>query len=108
MRGERAKTLEPHLVLGWPHAAIVWQADEIEAGLVVRAPELEKATRRATRSKRLWESVSYRMRTWNATMARTERVMMIATRLADASSRASGISSEKTIQIIAPAANPSP
>ena len=35
MRGEGAKTLEPHLVLGWPDAAIVWLADEIEAGLVV-------------------------------------------------------------------------
>src|ERR671910_2807326 len=50
----------------------------------------------------------HRMSTWKATMARTERVMMIATRLADASSRASGISSENTIQIMAPAANPSP
>jgi nucleotide-binding universal stress UspA family protein len=35
MRGEGAKTLEPHLVLGRTHAAIVWLADEIEAGLVV-------------------------------------------------------------------------
>ena len=74
----------------------------------MRAPELEKAT-----SYRLALSDSggvfpYRMSTWNATMARTERVMMIATRLGDASSRASGMSSEKTIQIIAPAANPSP
>jgi nucleotide-binding universal stress UspA family protein len=35
MRGEGSKTLEPHLVLGRTHAAIVWLADEIEAGLVV-------------------------------------------------------------------------
>jgi hypothetical protein len=49
-----------------------------------------------------------RMRTWKATMARTERVTTIATRLPDSSSRASGMSSEKTIQIMAPAANPSP
>jgi nucleotide-binding universal stress UspA family protein len=35
MRGEGSKTLEPHLVLGLPDAAIVWLADEIEAGLVV-------------------------------------------------------------------------
>ena len=35
MRGEGTKTLEPHLVLGLPDAAIVWLADEIEAGLVV-------------------------------------------------------------------------
>jgi nucleotide-binding universal stress UspA family protein len=35
MRGEGAKTLELHLVLGRPHAAIVWLADEIEAGLMV-------------------------------------------------------------------------
>jgi nucleotide-binding universal stress UspA family protein len=35
MRGEGTKTLEPHLVLGRPDAAIVWLADEIEAGLVV-------------------------------------------------------------------------
>jgi nucleotide-binding universal stress UspA family protein len=33
--GEGSKTLEPHLVLGRPDAAIVWLADEIEAGLVV-------------------------------------------------------------------------
>ena len=33
--GRGAKTLEPHLVLGPPDAAIVWLADEIEAGLVV-------------------------------------------------------------------------
>jgi nucleotide-binding universal stress UspA family protein len=35
MRGEGAKTLEPHLVLGRPDAAIVWLANEIEARLVV-------------------------------------------------------------------------
>ena len=50
----------------------------------------------------------YRIRTWNATMARTESVATTATRLLDASSRDSGRISEKTIQIIAPAANPSP
>src|SRR5215213_5849691 len=49
-----------------------------------------------------------RMRTWKANMARTERVVMAPTRPPDASSRASGTSSEKTIQIMAPAANPSP
>jgi nucleotide-binding universal stress UspA family protein len=35
MRGEGSKTLEPHLVLGRRDTAIVWLADEIEAGLVV-------------------------------------------------------------------------
>ena len=35
MPGEGAKTLEPHLVLERPDAAIVWLADEIETGLVV-------------------------------------------------------------------------
>ncbi len=49
-----------------------------------------------------------RMRTWKATMASTERVTIIATRLPEASCKASGTSSEKTIQIMAPAANPSP
>jgi hypothetical protein len=35
MRGEGSKTLEPHLVLGRRDTAIVWLADEIEAGIVV-------------------------------------------------------------------------
>jgi len=35
MRGEGSKTLEPHLVLGRWDTAIVWLADEIEAGIVV-------------------------------------------------------------------------
>jgi len=35
MQGEGAKAAEGHLVLGRPDAAIVWLADEIEAGLVV-------------------------------------------------------------------------
>jgi hypothetical protein len=41
-------------------------------------------------------------------MATMERVITTAIRFSDASSRASGTSSEKTIQIMAPAANPSP
>ena len=41
-------------------------------------------------------------------MATTESVTTTATRLLEASSRASGTSSEKTIQIMAPAAKPSP
>jgi len=35
MRGEGAKTVKPHLMLGRPDAAIVWLAEEIGAGLVV-------------------------------------------------------------------------
>jgi hypothetical protein len=41
-------------------------------------------------------------------MASTKSVVTTATRLLDASSRDSGRISEKTIQIIAPPANPSP
>ena len=41
-------------------------------------------------------------------MATTESVTTTATRLFDNSSKASGTSSEKTIQILAPAAKPSP
>jgi nucleotide-binding universal stress UspA family protein len=35
MRSEGAKTVEPHLMLGRPDAAIVWLAEEIGAGPVV-------------------------------------------------------------------------
>src|SRR5215218_2579552 len=35
MRGEGAKRVEPHLVLGPPDAAILWLAEEIGAGLVM-------------------------------------------------------------------------
>jgi nucleotide-binding universal stress UspA family protein len=35
MRGEGAKRVEPHLVLGPPDAAILWLAEEIGTGLVV-------------------------------------------------------------------------
>jgi nucleotide-binding universal stress UspA family protein len=35
MRGEGIKTVESHLLLGRPDAAIVWLAEEISAGLVV-------------------------------------------------------------------------
>jgi hypothetical protein len=41
-------------------------------------------------------------------MARTERVAATATKLLDASSKASGLISEKTIQVIAAAAKSSP
>ena len=43
-----------------------------------------------------------------ATIAATKSVITMATRSADVSSRASGTSSEKTIQTIAPPANPRP
>src|SRR5215203_89343 len=51
---------------------------------------------------------AYLMRNWNATIAATESVTTTATRLPEVSSRASGTSSENTIQTIAPPANPRP
>jgi nucleotide-binding universal stress UspA family protein len=35
MRGEGAKTMESHLLIGHPHAAILRLAEEVGAGLVV-------------------------------------------------------------------------
>jgi nucleotide-binding universal stress UspA family protein len=42
MRSEGAKTVEPHLLLGRPDAAIVWLAEEIGAGLVVVGSEVSE------------------------------------------------------------------
>src|SRR5215213_4887206 len=84
-------------VAGGEDVMIIATTEEIAGYRIVRTPALKEPGDGT-------EGPDQRMRTWKAIMAKMESVTMIATRLPDASSRASGTSSEKTIQIMAPEA----